>query len=144
MGLAITQTNSGGLSFAVITQKLYDKLTPRHKIDTCRKNLEEYIFARVHVGPAFALSRTQENILEEFCICTFAPLTSVWKKSGCIHAHLVPIHQNIFGELISLRMHAAYVFAPGRIQESTPGELFMYWFRARGYVTVCNEARATT
>ena len=53
--------------------------------------------------------------------------------SGCIHAPLVPIHINILGELISLRIHAAHVFAPGQIQESTPGELFMYWFRARGY-----------
>ena len=32
-------------------------------------------------------------------------------------------------------MHAAHVFAPGRIQESTPGELFMYsvrFFRQKG------------
>ena len=33
-------------------------------------------------------------------------------------------------------MHAAYVCAPGQIQENTPGELFMYWFRARGYLTI--------
>ena len=31
-------------------------------------------------------------------------------------------------------MHATHVFAPGRIQENIPGELFMYnWFCARGY-----------
>ena len=41
-----------------------------------------------------------------------------------------------FGEFISLRIHAAHVFAPGRIQENIPGELFMYWFRARGYVCI--------
>ena len=33
----------------------------------------------------------------------------------------------------SVRIHAVPVFAPARIQENTPGELFMYWFRARGY-----------
>ena len=36
-------------------------------------------------------------------------------------------------ELISARIHVAPVFAPMRIQENTPGELFMHWFRARGY-----------
>ena len=34
--------------------------------------------------------------------------------------------------VISVQIHAAHVFTPGRIQENTPGELFMYWFRARG------------
>ena len=33
---------------------------------------------------------------------------------------------------MSVQIHAAPVFAPARIQENTPGELFMYWFRARG------------
>ena len=42
----------------------------------------------------------------------------------------MPIHKNIFGELISVQIHAAHVFTPGRIQENIPGELFMYWFRA--------------
>ena len=32
----------------------------------------------------------------------------------------------------SVRIHAAPVFAPARIQENIPGELFMYWFSARG------------
>ena len=32
-----------------------------------------------------------------------------------------------------MQIHAAPVFAPPRIQENIPGELFMYWFRARGY-----------
>ena len=36
-------------------------------------------------------------------------------------------------ELISGRIHVAPVFAPARIQEKHPGELFMYWFHARGY-----------
>ena len=55
--------------------------TPRYKTDTCRKNLEELIFAQIHVGPVFALSRIQENILEElFLKYVFAPLppASVW------------------------------------------------------------------
>ena len=34
-------------------------------------------------------------------------------------------------EFVSVQMHVALVFAPARIQESIPGELFMYWFRAR-------------
>ena len=34
---------------------------------------------------------------------------------------------------MSERMHAAHVFAPGRTQETTLGELFVYWFRASGY-----------
>ena len=34
---------------------------------------------------------------------------------------------------MSVQIHAAPVFAPARIQENIPGELFMYWFRARGY-----------
>ena len=35
-------------------------------------------------------------------------------------------------EFIRVRIHVAPVFAPVRIQENIPGELFMYWFRARG------------
>ena len=31
-----------------------------------------------------------------------------------------------------MRIHVAPVFAPARIQEKIPVELFMYWFRARG------------
>ena len=34
---------------------------------------------------------------------------------------------------MSVQIHAAPVSAPVRIQENIPGELFMYWFRARGY-----------
>ena len=51
-------------------------ITPRHKTDTCRKKiLEELIFARIHVGPVFALLRIQENTLEElFLKYVFAPL----------------------------------------------------------------------
>ena len=39
----------------------------------------------------------------------------------------------ILREIISGRIHVAPVFAPARIQENIPGELFMYWFCARGY-----------
>ena len=46
----------------------------------------------------------------------------------------MPIHIIILGELISVQIHAAHVFTPGRLQENIPGELFMYWFRARGYL----------
>ena len=37
---------------------------------------------------------------------------------------------------MSVRIHVAPVFAPARIQENIFGELFMYWFRARGYCTL--------
>ena len=37
-------------------------------------------------------------------------------------------------EIISGRIHVAPVFAPARTQENIPGELFMYWFCARGYM----------
>ena len=39
-----------------------------------------------------------------------------------------------FGDLISVRIHAAHDSPPpGRVQENTPDELCMSWFRARGY-----------
>ena len=34
---------------------------------------------------------------------------------------------------MSVRIHVAPVFAPARIHEQIPGELFMYSFRARVY-----------
>ena len=43
------------------------------------------------------------------------------------------VSQILEGDFISVRIHVAPVFARVRIQEKTPGELFMYWFRARGY-----------
>ena len=63
----------------------------------------------------------------------FGPCPLYW-YSACIHTSRVPIHKNILGELISVQIHAAHVSAPAQIQENIPGELFMYWFRARGYV----------
>ena len=62
-------------------------------------------------GPVFALARTQENIIDELLSEYFA---------------------KFLGEFISVRIHAALVFAPPRLQEKNPGELFMHWFRARG------------
>ena len=44
-------------------------------------------------------------------------------------------HKDVLVERISVRIHAAHVFAPGQMQETTPGEFFMYWFRARGNST---------
>ena len=40
----------------------------------------------------------------------------------------MPIHKNIFGELISVQIHAAHVSAPARIQENIPGELLCIGF----------------
>ena len=56
----------------------------------------------------------------------------LYGHSGCIHILLMPIHKNNFGGC------GVYVFAPGRIQENIPGELFMYWFRAKGVRKVLN------
>ena len=39
-------------------------------------------------------------------------------------------------EFNSVRIHVAPVFAPARIQENIPGELFMYWFRARAFLNL--------
>ena len=36
----------------------------------------------------------------------------------------MPTHKNMFGELISVQMHAAHVFTPGRIQETTLGVVY--------------------
>ena len=76
------------------------------------KCLGEFISVRIYVGPAFAIARIEENMLRNYSphIC------------------------QVLGGFISVRIHAALVFAPARIQEKIPGELFMYWLRARRYV----------
>ena len=70
----------------------------------------ELIFARIHVGPVFALARIQEIFLRDN----------------------FPHVSQILEDFISVRMHVAPVFAPARTQEKAPGELFVYWFCARG------------
>ena len=35
-------------------------------------------------------------------------------------------------DFISVRMQVALVFAPARLEDKFPGELFVHWFRARG------------
>ena len=77
--------------------------TPRHKTNTCRKNLGELIFARMHAGPVFALARVQENSFQ-----------------GSFSTELA----RFLKEFNSVRIHVAPVFAPARIQKTTPGELF--------------------
>ena len=42
----------------------------------------------------------------------------------------------IFCQFLGVRIHAAPVIAPARIQEVIPGRLFMYWFCARWYMLV--------
>ena len=101
-------------------------------INFCVNACGACIRARANTGKYFW------GIISEICIRTFSNMYShpcplcLYGYSGCIHASLIPIHENILGKLISVRIHAAHVFAPGRIQENIPGELFMYWFRARG------------
>ena len=50
--------------------------------------------------------------------------------------HFPHIRAKFLREFISVQIHVAPVFAPARIQENTPGEVFMYWFRARGSCTL--------
>ena len=85
--------------------------TPRHKTNTCRKNSWGINFCANTCG---ACIRTPANTGKHFLRRYFP---SILPNRG--------IH--------SVRIHAAPVFAPARIQENIPGELFMYWFRARGY-----------
>ena len=77
-----------------------------------KKFLENYFFARIHAGPVFALTWIQENLFWGIICRTLA---------------------KFLREFISVQIHVAPVFAPAQIQENIPGELFMYWFRARGY-----------
>ena len=144
------------------------------------KILGEWIFARIHAGPVFALARIQENIFEGSSQSPDLPLphglapseTMVWdhglnpplstenpRNEGFSGSgvpifgfHLVsrtprprgrgrPLFAEItfrilskfLREFISVQIHVAPVFAPVRIQENIPGELFTYWFRGRGY-----------
>ena len=39
-------------------------------------------------------------------------------------------------DFIPVRIHVAPVFTPTRTQEKSPGELFLFWFRAKGVVTI--------
>ena len=96
--------------------------------ETC---LEELIFARIQVNICEDFVLTYVFTPSQICICTFTPSLSM-DTVAVFREPLMPIHKNHFGELISEQIHAAPVFAPGRIQENILGELFMYWFRARG------------
>ena len=87
--------------------------TLRHKTNTCRKKiLGELIFCANTCG---ACIRTRANTGKYFGGIIF-----------CILAKFLR-------DFISVRIHVAPVFALAQIQENTPGKLFMYWFRARGY-----------
>ena len=67
----------------------------------------------------------------EVCIRNFAP-SSVWIQ--WLYSHIPGANtSDISGELISVQIHAAHVFARGRLQENIAGGLFMHWFRARAY-----------
>ena len=73
------------------------------------------------------------GIISEICIRTFAPslcvdIVAVFTHSWCQYIKKKTSLPN--GEFILVRIHAAHVFAPGRVQEHLPGKLFMYWFRA--------------
>ena len=85
---------------------------PRHKTNTCRRLLLGNTFCANACGAStFVCTRSNTgNIFDELCsaIC------------------------QVLGEVILVRIHAALVFAPARIQERIPGALLMYGFRARG------------
>ena len=68
-------------------------------------NLGDFMFARTHAG---ACARTRVNTGKYV-------LGTVFKMFA-----------KFLGEFNSLRIHAAPVFAPARIQETIPGKLCMY------------------
>ena len=72
--------------------------TPGHKINTCRKNLGERILC---MNTRRACIRTRTNTRKYFC------------------GNIFRILANILGEFISVRIHAALVFAPARIQKKS-------------------------
>ena len=91
------------------------------------KHLGELIFSWIHVGPVFTLAQIQENIFEELflkyvftpsqtCIPTLAP--SVCMDTVAVFTHpWCQYIKHILGKLISVRIHAAHVFAPARTQK---------------------------
>ena len=87
-------------------------LTPRHKTNTCRKKNSRGI--SYCANTCGACIRFRANTGKYF-----------WGIMFCIFAKFLR-------EFISVPIHVAPVFAPARIQENISGELFMYWFRARG------------
>ena len=95
------------MAIPLLSKKLQKKthFGNMHKTNTCRKNLEEIIFARIHVGLVFALAQIQENTFEElFSKYVFAPSQMyshirplpLYGYSGCIHTPLMPIHKIYF------------------------------------------------
>ena len=88
---------------------------PRAQTTTCRKD----------AGSVIALARMQEYLFEElFVKHVFAPLPAyLYGCGGCVHTPLMPTHIKHLRESNAERTR------------KTPGELFMYWFRARGYMT---------
>ena len=87
------------------------KNTPRHKTNTCRKFSSEINICMNACGAVFALARMQENIFEKL-------LSDYLPNFGGIHCSV-----NTCPACICTRA------TTGKI----PGELFMYWFRARRY-----------
>ena len=80
---------------------------PGHRANICRKeNLGQFIFARIHVGPAFALARTQEIFLRN-CFPYILPGYSF----RC---------ENMPG-----------LYSPQRKYRRN-WQIIMHWFRARG------------
>ena len=85
--------------------------SPRHKTNTCRKKILGNYFLREYIRGLYSHSREYRKIFS------------------------MRYFPSIFRGIHSVGIHAAPVFAPARIQENIPGELFMYWFRARGYIS---------
>ena len=75
------------------------------------KFLEELIFARIHAEPVFALARIQENILEE-SFSAYLP--------------------NSWGNAFRCEYMPRLYSHPREYRTNIPGDLCMYWFRARG------------
>ena len=119
-----------------IQETIFGELPPGTKPIHAGKNSWGINFCANTCGACIRMSANTGKyiwgIIFENMYSHFGPCPLNW-YSACIRTSLVPIHKNILEELISVQIHAAHVFTPGRIQENISGELFMYWFRARGY-----------
>ena len=122
-------------------------IPPWHKTNTSRKQFSPGI--NVRANTCGACIRTCANtrkyyrgIIFEICARTFANMYShlrplpLYGYSGCVHTHLVPIHENISGAFVSVQKHVAHVFARGRMQEIFLANYLCIGFAPGGIVPI--------
>ena len=92
-------------SVQLISIRKRKRNTPPHKTNTCRRNPGELIFVQMHAEAVFAPTRIQKIFLRN----PFPHISQIVERT-----------------------HFGAYTCRACIQENIPGELFMYWFRARG------------